>query len=101
MDFDVTPLDGGLGVDVMTGGAGGDTLTGGSGSSAATTEVGATDTVVGTAGADRFTWRPDSNGVAEITLDDGAGTDNDGDAAADRRSEGDGRGSLNRQGAVP
>ena len=77
-------LEGGAGVDYLSGGAGDDTLDVGGGNSAASyTMVRDGDTVTGSTGADVFVWEATAGASGQITLDDGAGTANDGDGAGD------------------
>ena len=77
-------IDGAAGANVVRGGAGDDTIsvTGGN-SSVAFTVVGDGDTVTGSTGGEVFVWTAAAGASAQITLDDGAGTPNDGDGAAD------------------
>jgi len=82
---------GGLGDDTIIGGAGDDSITGGAGSNVlygdldptGAIPVGDGDAVTGTGGGDTFSFGGLAGTSTTITLDDGSGTANDGDAAGD------------------
>lgn len=71
------------GNDTISGDAGNDTIYGGQTADPTYTTVSNGQTINGTTGQDYFRWAAENSSNATIRLDDGGGSDNDGDNVAD------------------
>ncbi|WP_295512609.1 Hint domain-containing protein [uncultured Sulfitobacter sp.] len=71
------------GNDTIAGGTGNDTIYGGQKGPPSYTAVNNGQTINGTTGQDYFRWAAEDGSIATIRLDDGGGSDNDGDNVAD------------------